>query len=246
MSTAQKLGFYATPAHPCNYLPDREAITLFADPRVPKNTRLYSALADCGFRRSGEHLYMPHCKNCNSCISVRIPVADFKLSRNQQRNWKKNSDLDVICLAPEFQEEHFALYKLYLESRHPGGGMDDPEPDNYMDFLTSNWAETVFYEMRLQKQLIAVAVADVMDNALSAVYTFYHPDYNNRSLGRFAVLYEIEQARSNGFDWLYLGYWIRECAKMNYKNEYQPLQYFIGNNWVNHFDAPATRDSRME
>src|SRR5690606_28965955 len=61
VTRVQKLGFYATPPHECNYLPGREAVTLFADPRFPKNTRLYSALADCGFRRSGEHLYIPHC-----------------------------------------------------------------------------------------------------------------------------------------------------------------------------------------
>lgn len=244
MSTAEKLGFYATPAHECSYLPDREAITIFADPRFPKNTRLYSALADCGFRRSGEHLYMPNCKNCNSCISVRIPVADFILSRNQQRTWNKNRDIVVTTLPPKYREEHFLLYKKYLESRHRGGGMDDPKPENYMDFLTSQWSETVFFEMRLEDKLVGIAVADIMENAMSAVYTFFDPDFNNRSLGRFAVLYQLEQAKIMGLRWLYLGYWIEECKKMNYKNEYQPLEYFVGNVWISNLNTNKNENNQ--
>ncbi len=233
MSTAQKLSFYATPPHDCNYLPYQAAITLFADPRFPKNSRLYSALADCGFRRSGEHLYIPHCDHCTSCIPVRVPVREFRPSRNQKRSWKQNQDLLINKREPVFNAEHYALYEKYLQCRHVGGGMDNPSPDTYMQFLTATWTETVFYEMRLHKDntLVAVAVVDIMDNALSAVYTFFDPDYAYRSLGRFAVLFQIEEARKRGLRSLYLGYWIEDCKKMRYKNEYQPLEYYLHNDW---------------
>ena len=232
MTSIQKLGFYATPPHACNYLPDREAVTLFADPRFPKNSRLYSALADCGFRRSGEHLYTPHCDSCASCIPVRVPVNEFKRSRNQARNWKGNADLLVKQLPAEFSEEHFALYQRYLKFRHPDGGMDNPTPDSYMEFLTASWADTFFLEIRLGKTLVAVAVTDIMDNALSAIYTFFDPELEKRSLGRYAILYQIEQSRQRGFSWLYLGYWIKRCRKMSYKAEYQPLEYYVNNQWT--------------
>lgn len=233
MTSVQKLGFYATPPHECNYLPDREAITLFADPRFPKNARIYAALADCGFRRSGEHLYIPHCNVCSSCTPVRIPTYEFCMSTSQKRAWKRNRDLIVTELSAEYREEHFLLYERYLKNRHPGGGMDEPTPESYMEFLTSSWSETVFYEMRdHNKKLLAIAVVDRMDNALSAVYTFYEPEQHKRSLGRYAILYEIEQAKLMGLDWLYLGYWIEQCKKMSYKTEYRPLEYYRENVWI--------------
>ncbi|MBT7951785.1 MAG: arginyltransferase [Gammaproteobacteria bacterium] len=231
MSQEQKLNFYATPPHDCNYLPDRAAITLFADPHFKKNTRLYSALADCGFRRSGEHLYTPHCDNCSSCVPVRIPVNEFKPSRNQKRTWKLNRNLTINRLDAVFNVEHYSLYEKYLLSRHTGGGMDNPTPDSYMQFLTASWAKTVFYEMRLDNTLVAVAIVDIMENALSAVYTFFDPDYSQLSLGRFAVLYQIEEAKKQELSSLYLGYWIENCKKMSYKDEYQPLEYYRNNDW---------------
>lgn len=233
MSIEQKLSFYATPPHDCNYLPDRSAVTLFADPRFPKNTRLYSALADCGFRRSGEHLYIPHCEHCTSCIPVRIPVQEFVQSRNQRRNWKRNQDLMITRQEAVFRWEHYELFEKYLSSRHAGGGMDNPTPESYMHFLTADWAKTAFYEIRHKpdNRLVAVAVVDIMDNALSAVYTFFDPEESKRSPGRFAILLQIDQTRQLGLNWLYLGYWIRDCQKMSYKDEYRPMEYYRDNNW---------------
>jgi len=100
-----------------------------------------------------------------------------------------------------------------------------------MEFLTSSWSDTCFYEMRLEEKLVCVAVVDTMDNALSAVYTFFDPACSRNSLGRYAILYELEEAKRRGMDWLYLGYWIEGCGKMEYKNEYKPLEFFIDNEW---------------
>lgn len=232
MTSVQKLGFYATPPHSCNYLPGQEAVTLFADPHFPKNTRLYSALADCGFRRSGEHLYIPHCTACARCVPVRIPVDEFVPTRNQLRTLKKNRHLSINRLPADFDMEHFSLYKRYLSNRHPGGGMDDPTRENYVEFLMASWAETYFYEMRVAEWLVCVAVVDYMDDALSAVYTFFDPDYAKYSPGKFSILFEIEEARRTDRKWLYLGYWIEGCDKMEYKNEYRPMEFYINNEWI--------------
>lgn len=226
------LAFYTTPPYACSYLPDRRAVTLFMDPVMPKNSTLHAVLSTYGFRRSGEHLYRPHCPRCQACIPVRVPVAEFHPHRNQQRTWRQNQDLTVIAIPPTFKHEHFQLYRKYLSMRHRGGGMDNPTPEGFMEFLTSSWADTIFYEFRLDERLLAVGVVDRMDEALSAVYTFFDPAHAERSLGRFAILYEIEQARAAGMKWLYLGYWIKECKKMRYKNEYQPLEYYLNGGWI--------------
>jgi leucyl-tRNA---protein transferase len=235
MSSIQNLCFYATPTHQCSYLPDQQAITLFADPKFPKNMRLYSTLINFGFRRSGQHLYTPKCENCNACISVRIPVKKFSPSRIQKRIMKKNNDITITEKSSDFSEEHFNLYKKYIAVRHPGGGMDNPTSDNYMEFLTAPWSDTVFFELKIDNKLVGVAVTDVLDDALSAVYTFYDPDFKSRSLGNFAIMFQIIQANILELKWLYLGYWIKESNKMNYKSEFQPQQLFFNNSWHNQF-----------
>ena len=226
------VAFYATPPYQCSYLEDKQAVTLFVDPSLPKSPEVYATLSGYGFRRSGEHLYRPRCPRCSACIPVRIPVAEFEPRRNQRRTLRANADLEVVCTGPDFKQEHYQLYQRYLGDRHKDGGMDQPSPQSYLDFLTSTWTNTLFYEMRLAGKLIALAVVDEMQHALSAVYTFYDLDYGSRSLGRFAILYQIDLARRRGMRWLYLGYWIGRCAKMNYKNEYQPLEYYFDGHWT--------------
>ena len=228
---SQKLRFFITSPHSCNYLDNREATSLFADPIFPKNKALYSTLVANGFRRSGEHLYQPYCSECSECIPVRLPVNEFKPRRNQKRTWKNNQDLSVKQLTAEFNEEHFQLYKKYLSMRHPDGGMDNPSRDDYKNFLWSPWSETCLFEFKLGKKLIAVAVVDQLENAFSAVYTFFDPDSQQRSPGKYAILYLIEQTRQKDYSWLYLGYWIAGCDKMKYKIEYRPVECFISDEW---------------
>ena len=228
----QNLGFYVTPEHACSYLPGKQAITLFADPHFPMNSHLYSQLANNGFRRSGEYLYKPYCNTCSACIPVRIPVKLFSMRRKHARIWKMNQDLDVSSHAPVYKQSHFDLYCHYMQARHKGGGMDNPDRDSYISFLTSSWMNTIFYEFKLDDLLLAVAVVDRLDDGLSAVYTFFDPDYSKRSLGIYCILYEIEETIRMGLNRLYLGYWIEGCNKMNYKNQFRPMEYLHDNVWI--------------
>lgn len=227
------IDLYATPETDCNYLPGQQSTTAFADPDLPKDKNIHSILALQGFRRSGEHIYRPKCQSCQACISTRLKVSEFKMSRNQRRTWKQNQDLDIQINPAKFQQEHFELYQLYIATRHENGGMDNPTVESYMQFLTSDWSDTYFIEFRLKQRLIAIAVIDELENALSAVYTFFDPSYSRRSLGRFAVLYEIDFARQKGIEHLYLGYWIENCQKMSYKLDYQPQEHFTRGRWMN-------------
>lgn len=222
---------YMSPPHVCAYLPEREAVTQFIDPSQVINVRLYSQLVDAGFRRSGEYVYRPRCSTCRACIPARIPVMAFKPSRSQRRTWLRNQDLDVRSTPADFSEEHFALYRRYISSRHPGGGMDVADPERYREFLFSSWSDTWSYEFRLGPLLLAVAVVDRLSRGFSAVYTFYDPDFAERGLGTFGVLWEIAEAQRLGLTWLYLGYWIRECPKMRYKNRFHPLEIYHDGHW---------------
>jgi arginine-tRNA-protein transferase len=230
--TAPGVKFFSTTAHACSYLPGEQAVTLFADPKSRMDRRLYTDLSDLGFRRSGNYVYRPHCSGCNACVAVRIPVHSFVPNRQQQRVWRRNHDVTVRELPPEFREEHYALYARYIEGRHGDGDMYPPSAEQYSSFLTSEWSETRFYEFRAGGKLLAVAVADLLDNGLSAVYTFYDPDEDRRSPGTHAILWQIEETRRLGLPSLYLGYWIKNSRKMNYKIAFRPIELLINNEWL--------------
>jgi len=210
--------------HPCSYLPERRSTSLFLDPRRKLDSEAYAHFVRLGFRRSGDFVYRPHCGQCDACVPVRIPVARFQPSRGQRRIWKRNADLTVQARTPAFYDEHFALYTRYQSARHPGGGMDDPDPGKYLGFLAAERIDTVFHEFRLGDRLLAVAVVDFLPDSLSAVYTFFDPEERRRSLGTYAVLWQVAEARRRGLHHVYLGYWIAECAKMSYKAAFAPLE----------------------
>lgn len=227
-----RLALYATGTHDCPYLPGRPARTAFVDPDAEMSGEIYGNLLQQGFRRSGPYIYRPACPGCSACQSLRVPVALFDPSRRQRRCMRANEDLTVNARAPAYREEQFALYQRYISSRHAGGSMDNPTRDSYMQFLTAPWLDTTFYEFRLEQRLVAVAVSDRLANSLSAVYTFFEPSLSRRSLGTFAILWQIEEARRLGLPYLHLGYWVAGSEKMAYKADFRPHEIRVGNHWL--------------
>jgi leucyl-tRNA---protein transferase len=231
MTHSLPLLFYVTPPERCAYLPGREAVNVFADPRARMNAAVYGRLIDKGFRRSGSHLYRPQCPGCSECIPTRIPVAAFHLSRSQRRNWRLNGDLSVNVVSQGYRAEHFALYRRYQRGRHAGGEMDNPTPQTYLDFLSCSWSDTLFVEFVLGDTLLGVAVCDRVAEGLSAVYTFFSPERKRRGLGTYAILWQIEEARRRGLRYVYLGYWIAGNRKMSYKIRFRPIEGLINGRW---------------
>jgi len=233
MTDLATVKFFVTPLHKCSYLPRQDAVTLFADPKAELDQNLYSDLSELGFRRSGNYLYRPHCNDCSACIPVRVPCQSFVLSRNQKRVLKKNADLRVIAVDPVYSDEHYQLYKEYIEQKHKDGDMFPPSREQYDSFLLSDWGNTTFFEFRdTNNHLLAVSVSDILENGISAVYTFYDVNQPKRSLGVMAVLWQIEEAKRLQLYSVYLGYWIKECQKMSYKTDYAPLEMFINDQWI--------------
>jgi arginine-tRNA-protein transferase len=162
---------------------------------------------------------------------VRILCNDFRARRTDKRNLKTNEDLQVDFQQARYSEEYFALYCKYLNARHPNGGMDNPDPEDFSRFLLNPWGETMFVEVRLKGEVIAVAVTDATSDGLSAVYTFFDPDCDKRALGKFCILQQIELCKAMAYPYLYLGYWVDGCQKMQYKTDFHPQEHFDGHNW---------------
>lgn len=225
------LRLFHTGEHPCGYWPERVARDLVLDPRDPRLPQFYPNALSWGFRRSGDIVYRPHCRQCHACVAVRIPAADFKPDRSQRRCAARNARVETRIVAALRSEEHLSLYRRYLSARHPHGGMDDHGATEFDQFLVGSWSRGRFVELREDGQLLAVAVTDVIPGALSAVYTFYEPALENRSLGTLAILRQLEWAQRDGYTHLYLGYWIDGHRKMDYKRRFRPLEYFDGRQW---------------
>lgn len=231
VASLEDLKLFQTTPHACSYL-DEQATTLFIDPEAKVDQALYSQLSRHGFRRSGRHLYRPHCESCRQCILSRIPVADFSFNRSQKRCVKRNSDIRVELAESTDMSLDYPLYVRYINERHRDGDMYPPSEEQYSSFLSAEWGVTRFARFYQGERLIAVSVFDVLDDGLSAVYTFFDPLEHKRSLGNFAILWQIEQTRELCLDYLYLGYWIRDCQKMSYKIHYRPLQLYIDRRWL--------------
>ena len=231
MGEPSTIRVFQTAEHPCGYWPERIARDLVLDPADPMLPALYEPALAMGFRRSGLHVYRPNCVGCQACTPVRIPIDRFVPSRSQRRCLARNADLQVSVQPALRSDETFALYRSYVGARHAGGGMDDPSHQDFDAFLACSWSPTAFLEMRLGHELLAVAVTDVMPDSLSAVYTFFATQHAARSLGTFAILAQIEHARREGLQFLYLGFWLDGHPKMHYKQSFRPLQILLDGSW---------------
>lgn len=230
--TTQNIPLYLSSEHDCGYFKNRKATSLVPDPALAMSSEIYSRLIALGYRRSGDFTYRPHCQNCAACRPCRIPVKQFSARRNQRRCLRHNQDLSTHIVTAHYSTEYFALYSKYINARHADGNMVNPMPQDFSNFLYSDWSQTFFIEVRQQQRLLAVAVTDPVDNGLSAVYSFFDPEEQARGLGNFCILSQIRETQARNLDYLYMGYWIQGNRKMQYKTDYHPLELFDDKHWV--------------
>lgn len=230
MSDLQPIRLYLSAEHVCGYIPGRVARSAFVDPEWPLTPQRYQRLLELGFRRSGGHVYRPHCRDCQHCIPVRVPALHFAADRSQRRCLVRNADLQ-LTLETELREEHYTLYRSYLRNRHADGGMDPDDRQAFLGFLQCSWGTVRYWCLREHGRLVSVAVVDHLPQSLSAVYTFFDPHSASRSPGTCAVLQQITYARKQGLSHVYLGYWVPHSRKMDYKRRFQPLESLGAEGW---------------
>jgi len=216
----------------CSYLPNKqEQLLVILDPSC-YSTDKFESLLGLGFRRSGNQIYRPHCPICSACNSVRVLAQDFIPSKSQKRKLNKAKNQFEVKYSTQERPEYYPLYSKYITMRHQDGSMYPPEKEQFQSFLLCSWLKITFIELWHQDTLAAVAVTDCMNSSISAIYTFFDPDFEHYSLGSVMILEQLKFAKEQNKQYVYLCYQIDECDKMKYKTQFLPAQKQLNDEWV--------------
>ncbi len=233
--------FYVTAPQTCPYLDGRRERKLFTALQGEHAGKLNDALSKQGFRRSQNVLYRPSCADCSACLSARIRVADFTPSKSQRRAIRRNTHIARTARSPWATEEQYALFRLYLDSRHADGGMADMDVFEFAAMIeeTPVRSRVVEYRDQTDGDLTAVCLTDVLDDGLSLVYSFFRPDLPGQSIGTYVILDHVEIAREAGLPYVYLGYWVPGSSKMGYKANFSAVEIYVDGAWQELGDPEA-------
>jgi len=224
--------FYRTSSLACPYIEGRTERKVITELEGPEGARLYNALSRAGFRRSHHLAYRPACPGCSACVPVRVDVARFEVSRSTRRLRQINADLTAETVGATATIDHYRMFVRYQRARHADSDMAAMGFGDYRAMVEDSPVDTEIIAFRDgTSRPVAACLVDLLDDGLSAVYSFYEVDEPQRSLGTFMVLSLIDRARALGLPYVYLGYWIAESRKMAYKTRFRPLEGLGPDGW---------------
>ncbi|PTD21206.1 arginyltransferase [Sphingomonas fennica] len=226
--------FFVTTPSPCPYLPGKTERKVFTELSGPHAAELNDALGRIGFRRSQNVAYRPSCTDCAACVSVRVVAAEFRPNASQRKLMRRNADLSVTACKPWTTEEQFDLLRRYLAARHPGGGMAEMDELDFADMVEQTPVSTYVVEYRDPAgRLVGACLSDHQADGLSMIYSFYEAESTDRpGLGTFIILDHIQRAAEAGLPYVYLGYWVKDSPRMQYKVRFQPLERLGSGGWT--------------
>jgi arginine-tRNA-protein transferase len=224
--------FFRSGPTPCPYLPGRIERKLFTRLADQDLTKLSDQLCGSGFRRSHDIVYRPVCPGCTACVPVRIPVGDFIWSRSMRKIAARNADLRLSETKPVATAEQFALFASYQASRHSDSDMSRMSANDYAAMIEEGSATARLFNLRDRDgTMVGAILADRLDGGFSAVYSFFAPGHDRRSLGTLLILELVRLAVAEDRRHVYLGYWIAGSPKMDYKTRFRPLERLTPSGW---------------
>lgn len=230
--------FFVTTPSPCPYLPGKTERKVFTELSGAHASELNDALGRIGFRRSQNVAYRPSCADCSACVSVRVVAAEFETNASQRKLMRRHTDLEVTACKPWTTQEQFALLRRYLSVRHPGGGMAEMDEVDFADMVEQTPVTSYVVEYREPSvdgqpgRLIGACLTDQQSDGLSMVYSFFEPDNKDRpGLGTYIIIDHIMRAARASLPYVYLGYWVKDSPRMQYKMRFQPIERLGAGGW---------------
>ena len=185
-----------------------------------------STLIEMGYRRFGKMYFRPICNDCDECKSIKIDVNNFQWTKSKRRVLKKAKDIEIIIQHPTITYEHLELFDKYHKHKNKTRGWEY-SPIKYNNYFNSfvdghyDYGYEVLYIK--DKKLIGVDLIDILDDGISSIYFYYDPDYSKYNLGKLSIYYQIIMAKERGLKWIYLGYYVKDCQSLSYKEQFKPF-----------------------
>ncbi len=224
--------FYTTAPLPCPYVAGRTERKVVTEITGPDSDALHDRLSRAGFRRSHNIAYAPVCPSCNACVPIRIPVATFQPDRTLRRIARYNAEVEGFEVPARATAEQFQLFQRYQLARHGDGDMATMSFYDYRAMVEDTPIETAIIEFRdADDRLVGGCLTDRLGDGLSAVYSFFAPELERRSLGNYAILWLIERARSWACPTSISATGCRRAPKMAYKARFRPSEVLAGGTW---------------
>jgi len=208
----------------CSYLDEKQQSTHY---KVIDNCSADECqnLIERGFRRFGKMYFRPICNGCEECKSIKIDVKNFLFSKSAKRVMRKAKDFQIILQVPTLTQAHLALfekYHIHMKDKKSWEYHETSAEHYYQSFVNGHNGfgyEVLYFD---NEKLIGVDLIDIVADGISSIYFYYDPEYAKYSLGKLSLYQQIKFAKEHQKEWIYLGYYVKECDSLSYKAEYKP------------------------